>query len=180
MVNTHRCKTLSMQNPASHPQLSSSDTRGRKQVPDKAALPGRTVSANEGWSRQAWRGQGWLVIFSYRSAVPCIFSDSPTKQDQQLGYSQSCQRHDQHTDCNFTPRIFSFSLIPAFPNKGELFSIYLLFLQKMVCPSRCLCFVHSTEPQGTLALCLQHKTMTHITATCSHELVIQGLADMVS
>lgn len=56
------------------------------------------------------------------------------------------------TQTNFTPRTFSFSVIPAFLQEAELFSTYLLFLQKKVGPSHCPWFVHSTEPQGSLAL----------------------------
>lgn len=127
-----------------------------------------------------------LIYVAYRTTVPYLHFH---QIGSAAGYSQTCQRRDQHTDCDFIPRTFSFSLIPVFLNKGELFRTVRLALSAenglskplpLVWPRHCFWFAHNTKHQGTLALHLQLKIATPVTAMCSDVLVTKRLTDMVS
>lgn len=127
MLNTHRHKTLSMQNPAPHPQLSRSQRTAMALEPRNSKSQTRLPCT--GWQnclckhraiQAGMKRAGFADICSYRTAVPYLHVQWPPHQTgQQLEYSQAWQRHDQHTDYNFTPRTFPPQSYPRFPEQGK-------------------------------------------------------------
>lgn len=93
-----------------------------------------------------------------------------------LRYSEACQRHDQHTD--------------KFHSQDFFLQCYSCRRRNCSVPTCSFCrkkLARATAPALFTALnlraawlCLQLKTTAHVTATCSEELVIQGLTDTVS
>lgn len=116
------------------------------------ALASKNVSAKTEQNRQTWRGQGFLYLSAMGlQCLTCVFTDSPSHHPHPppikilWGLPKAWPAHRQISLPGLFPSVL-------FLQEAELFSTYLLFLQKKVGPSHCPCFVHSTEPQGSLAL----------------------------